>query len=272
MRLVTLLLALIALPARADEALYWRVVSDAPRVLILGEHHDNPLHHQLRAELLARFNPAGALVFEMIPPEHEQAANRLREAGNIDGIGAAIDWQGMGWGDWSPYAALVRAARAPIVGAGLPRAQTRAVMIQGPGAVVDPAYLVRFGTADADMLAAMSAEQADAHCGKLPAQHLPAMVQVQIARDMLMAQAALEAIEWGAGTVVIITGNGHARRDRGIAYWLRRADPLLPVLSVGYLEQDSNGQISSFWGDPPPFDQVVLTPAHPRGDPCAAFK
>jgi hypothetical protein len=62
---------------------------------------------------------------------------------------------------------------------------------------------------------------------------------------------------------VVITGNGHARRDQGMPAVLAQAMPDLSVLSVGQLEGSA--------GAAPPFDRWIVTPILPREDPCAAF-
>ena len=64
--------------------------------------------------------------------------------------------------------------------------------------------------------------------------------------------------------VVVITGNGHARRDRGIPAMLALAAPGLTIVSLGQMEGTA----------PPdaPFDLVIVTDAPERGDPCLAFR
>ena len=54
--LLAILLGLAAAPAAAQD------------VVILGEIHDNPAHHEVQAERVADIQPR-ALVFEMLTPE-----------------------------------------------------------------------------------------------------------------------------------------------------------------------------------------------------------
>jgi uncharacterized iron-regulated protein len=102
-----------------------------------------------------------------------------------------------------------------------------------------------------------------AHCGALPAEVLPGMVQAQRLRDAALARAVVQAHRATGGPVVLITGTGHARRDRGVPAVLAQAMPDLSVLSVGQMEGSA--------GADPPFDRWIVTPALPRGDPCDAF-
>ncbi len=64
--------------------------------------------------------------------------------------------------------------------------------------------------------------------------------------------------------VVVITGNGHARRDWGVPAIIARVRPDAVVISVG---QGEDG-IAPEGG----FDVVFDAPAPERDDPCAAFR
>jgi uncharacterized iron-regulated protein len=112
--------------------------------------------------------------------------------------------------------------------------------------------------------AAMEADQAEAHCGALPAEMLPGMVEAQRARDAAIALAALEALEQTGGPVAVITGNGHARTDWGMPVFLRAFAPEVRVLTLGQLEAPPE--------EPPPFDLWLVTAPAEREDPCAVFR
>jgi uncharacterized iron-regulated protein len=107
------------------------------------------------------------------------------------------------------------------------------------------------------------AEQAEAHCGALPVDVLPGMVDVQRLRDAAIARAVVQAMDATGGPVVVITGTGHARVDRGVPAVLAVAAPELRVLSVGQLEEPTADA---------PFDLWVVSDAPIREDPCAAFR
>jgi uncharacterized iron-regulated protein len=65
------------------------------------------------------------------------------------------------------------------------------------------------------------------------------------------------------GPVAVITGNGHARRDQGLAVPLARVAPDLSLLAIAQFEEEAPAA--------PPFDLWLITHATPREDPCAAF-
>lgn len=238
----------------------------AADIVILGERHDNPAHHEWQTKLIAALAPAG-LAFEMIPRAKEDAANAARAEG-VD-LGAALDWAGSGWPDWAMYRPIFEAAPAArIAGGGAPRETLRAAAKDGAAAAFG-AEAARFGL-DAPLAPAtaeaMLEEQAEAHCGALPDAMLPGMVEVQRLRDAAFAAAALRLVEDGRGPVALITGNGHARADRGAPAYLRRAAPDLRALSVGMIEVTGESAAGA-----EPFDFTIHTAPHDRGDPCAAL-
>jgi uncharacterized iron-regulated protein len=93
---------------------------------------------------------------------------------------------------------------------------------------------------------------------------LPGMVEVQRLRDAVLARAVVQAVEETGGPVAVITGNGHARRDRGVPAYLGRIAPDLEVFVLGQTEDGAPLEGG--------FDEVVSAPAVDRPDPCAAFQ
>lgn len=244
----------------------WPVMpATAQDVLVLGEVHDNPAHHRLQADRVAAFAPA-ALVFEMLT--RAQAA-RITPALRDDpaALAKALDWTDGGWPDFAMYYPIFAAAPdARIYGAQVPPAEARAAMEKGVATIFGPRapdYGLTRPLPPAEQ-ALREALQARAHCGALPDDVLPAMVQVQRLRDAALARAVVRARRETGGPVVVITGNGHARPDWGVPAVLARLAPELRVHSVGQGEG----------GRPPQgrFDEVVISAYVPdRPDPCAAF-
>lgn len=232
----------------------------AADLVIIGEVHDNPVHHQNQALAVAAILPS-ALVFEMLTPD--QAA-RVTAANRADPeLGALLGWEAAGWPDFAMYQPIFTARPgAAIYGA--------AVDLRGLRDVDSVAALLpdlRFGLAMALTPADQAAREADqmaAHCGALPVDLLPYMVAVQRLRDANLAAKALEALAKTGGPVVVITGTGHARRDQGVPAALALAVPQVRVLSIGQLEDDP--------GAAAPYDLWLITDPVSRDDPCAAFK
>ena len=261
--------ATFALPVAAGE-----VAADAltrlPKadVVILGEVHDNPVHHANQAAAVAALAPQ-ALVFEMLTPAQAARAASAPPAtrGDRAALERALGWAGSGWPDFALYYPIFAAApRARIYGAAMPIAAVRRAVKMG-AAPVFGAGAARYGLTTplpaAQQAARQSAQQRD-HCDALPPDLLPGMVAAQRLRDAALARAVVRAMADTGGPVAVITGSGHARRDWGVPAVLARAAPSLTVLSIGQLEAPA--------GPDQPFDLWLVAPPAPRDDPCAAFR
>ncbi|UWQ49167.1 ChaN family lipoprotein [Leisingera caerulea] len=234
-------------------------------VAILGEVHDNAVHHQRQAALLAALQPK-AVVWEMITAE--QAAELDPEVlADAKHVAQALDWAQSGWPEFSLYAPVFAAAKgARQYGALVPRAEAARALEQGAAAYFGAEAAARFGL-DRPLLAAEQAaregDQLASHCNAMPAEMLPVLVDIQRLRDASLAAAADRALAETGGPVAVITGNGHARTDRGLAVYLVKARPKARIRSLG---QSEDGQISGT------FDLVLDAPAAERPDPCLAFQ
>jgi uncharacterized iron-regulated protein len=112
---------------------------------------------------------------------------------------------------------------------------------------------------------------AASHCGQLPEVFLDPMVLSQRARDAHLAMALLARATSGGG--VLITGDEHARRDRGVGRFLRAAG-VAPgeIMAVGLREVDPAVTAPPTAEDAPPYDWIVFTPGVDHGDPCAQMR
>lgn len=254
--------------AAAIAALFATIVHaempDAARmaeIIVLGELHDNPAHHARQAEWVHALAPK-ALVFEMLTPQQAaRAAGGWRTQAELD---AAVGWTGSPWPSFDYYFPIFAAAPdAVIYGAGVPRADLMAQM-EAPLDAHPLAAEYGIGQPlDAGQQAARIALQAEAHCGALPEEILPMMVDAQRLRDAALADAALRALRHTGGPVAVITGNGHARTDWGMPAMIARAAPETRVFALGQSEE--GGAVAGT------FNLTLDAPAPDRGDPCSAF-
>ncbi|WP_226622116.1 ChaN family lipoprotein [Alloyangia pacifica] len=239
-------------------------------VAFLGEVHDNPAHHARQAELVAQIAPV-ALVFEMLSPA--QAAQVTPELIDDEAaLEAALGWNDSGWPDFSMYYPIFAAApEARIYGAELPREEARALGEGDLGKVFGPSagFYGLDEPLDPEEDAARQQLQMAAHCNALPLEMLPTMVGIQRLRDARLAETALEAYADLGGPVVVITGNGHARKDWGAPALLVRAAGEVSVAALGQGETADGeaGQGAPDGG----FDLVEQSPAAERDDPCEDF-
>ncbi|WP_439124431.1 ChaN family lipoprotein [Marivita sp.] len=249
----------------APTALVAGGVFDGADVVFLGELHDNPAHHARQATYVTELEPT-ALVFEMLTQEQADLVTRdlVEDEAALE---VALGWNDSGWPDFSMYYPIFAAAPdAAYFGAAVPRDVARQAMANGltTGFRGDPEAFGLTPPLPDDQQVQREALQLAAHCDAMPKEMLPVMVDIQRLRDAELAYSALQAFEAKGGPVVVITGNGHARKDWGAPVYLMAAAPALRIAALGQGEDDV----------PPSglFDVVKTAPATDRGDPCAAFR
>ncbi|MGH6944431.1 MAG: ChaN family lipoprotein [Geminicoccaceae bacterium] len=245
--------------------------------VLLGESHDDPLHHRLQAQLvraLARAGaPPAAVAFEMIPTDRQLAVVEYLEQRPDDArdLGPATGWQQRGWPDFAQYAPIVQAALdagAVIVAGDLPGAQQDRVLEHGARAL-RTSFVRRTGLDQklpAPLAVGLRQELLQSHCGEVAAGALEGMSRVQRARDAMLADR-LAAVS-GRQRGVLIAGRGHVRTDRGVPWYLRRLRPDARIVSLAFIEVDEAHPGSS---PETPFDYVWFTPSIARDDPCAGY-
>lgn len=238
-------------------------------IVILGEVHDNPYHHANQAAAVAALQPT-ALVFEQLTPELAAriTPELIEDAALMETV---LEWAARGWPDFEMYHPIFAAAPdAAYFGGGAPPEDVRRAVSEGAAPVFgEAAALFQLDRPyAADVQARLETIQHDAHCGALPAEMLPGMVEAQRLRDAALARAAIaahaEASARGGGPVVVITGNGHAGNELAVPALLRSQPMELAVISVGQFEDAAP--------DAPDFDHWTVTEAVDRDDPCAVFR
>lgn len=237
------------------------------RHVILGETHDNPEHHRMQRVALEAIAARGgprALAMEQFDSEHQAAIDAARANGaDAEGLADAGHFDRKGW-NWPLYRPLVEFARErawPLVAANLSRSEARAVMAEPSRSGLPPAQPAVREALERDMI--------EGHCGHRPeAKRLAAMIEAQRARDARMAQS-LTSRGHGGGTV-LIAGNGHARKDVGVALYLAGGEPI----SIGFVEvaadQNLPGDYLGGYAASASFDYLWFTPRFDRNDPCTA--
>ena len=232
-------------------------------IVLLGEVHDNAVQHALRLEAFDALLATGtrpALLMEQFDRERQPDIDRAREgARGSEGAArviAAAAPSNAGW-EWAYYRPFIERALEhglPIVAANVSRADARGVIAQGLAASGFDAAV------PPDVEAGIAASIEASHCGMVDAALARRMTAAQAARDQFMARSIERHAARG---VVLLTGNGHARRDLGVPRWLS-PDLGSRSVSIGLLEE----------GDDIPkaaFDHVFVTARQQRADPCASM-
>ncbi len=238
-----------------------------PQVLLLGEVHDNAQGHKLRYELLRQRVEAGwspAIVMEQFDREN-QAALTQAQKGCLDAQCVIRVVGGTRW-DWQLYYPVIQLAltyHLPLVAGNLSRADASRVVRDGVTATFDPQSIKDYRLDQplpADLRSAQQHEIAVGHCNMLPEMMLGGMVDAQVARDIWMAKIVREQ---QPRDVVLIAGNGHVRKDIGVARWINQTSPTLTVRSIGFTEERE---------DAGRYDSIQVVATQQRSDPCKQVK
>jgi uncharacterized iron-regulated protein len=271
------LIGLLAWPASADVILHGdsgrpatraEVLADlaAADFILLGETHDNPRHHQARAELLRDLPPG----VKTVVLEQLERGKRLDPALPLDDAleRAGFDRKAWGWPLHQPVFVAARDLGASLLGGNLGRKDGRRVAREGESALdADQARLLEHSPLSDTARGLLDESLNTGHCGHLPAARLPNMRLAQRARDAALARTLLESRD---GPVVLLAGNGHVRRDFGVPVLLAGQAPGARVVSIGFMEiAPGERPEPGHMGDA--YDFLWFTAPAEREDPCAGF-
>jgi uncharacterized iron-regulated protein len=254
----------------------------AARYRLLGEMHDNPAHHEIRARLIAAIAATGArpaVVFEQFDLDYDAALIAAQAAGaDSEQLADAgrLDRRAWLWPMHKPIVEAALAAHLPVRAGNLSRAQLRGDSLTAAEKDANAIWYARLHAArwTEAQAAQLSADIFESHCRKLPESVVPRLVLAQRMRDAAMAQALVDdATPDGA---ILIAGDDHVRADLGVPVYLHApglAGTEAQSVSLGLVEAsaeddhaaDSPRQVVA---DHPGFDYIWLTPPAAREDPC----
>lgn len=241
-------------------------------VVLLGELHDQPGHHRVRAQWLEALAERRSItiVMEQLDqrrqPQLDAERARLVESETLSARArrvaqaAGFDFEGWNWAFYRPVVELAIDRAIPLRAGNLSREEAMAIA-RGQAHRLSVKVPSGWGPLQESLLRASITE---GHCGLLPDSMIVPMVSAQRARDAQIAEVALSAQASGR-LPVVLAGNAHVRRDYGIPLHLSAAAPDLKVLAVGLLEQGQPGS-------PQAYDAVWSVPPIKRPDPCEALR
>lgn len=256
-----------------DEAELMRRAAQA-EALLLGETHDNPVHHRLQSRILQARLAAGArpaLLMEQFDIDQQGALDEARRAdGNLEPL-----MRGWNWQLYEPLVTLANTARIPLLAANLSRIASRPIVRDGYSAL--PAGEMQrlaldqvWDNARQQYMARLIEES---HCGQITPRQRDGLIKAQRLRDATLADAALGKLDAG---VVFILGRGHARRDVGVPRYLEARRPGTRMLTIGFVEVNGKDTHPAQYeqehvGGLAPYDIIWFTPRAERIDPCLSF-
>ena len=257
----------------------------AARYRLLGEVHDNPAHHEIRARLISAIAARGArpaVVFEQFDLDRDEALRAAQAAGaDAEQLAEAgqLDRKAWLWPLHKPILEAALARRLPVRAANLSRGQLRGDLPAMVESDTNAVWYARFHAArwTEAQAEALRTDIVEGHCRQLPEAVVPRLILAQRMRDAAMAQALVN--DATAGGAILIAGNGHVRADLAVPVYLHAAG--LPgadarSISLGFIEVSADEErakdfprevIAAQSG----FDYVWLTPPASRDDPCAGF-
>lgn len=256
------------------------------KYILLGEIHDNADHHLLQAwiisQLVARHRKP-AIVMEQIRSD-QAGLLKLFMSGRFKTakrMGPAIGWENSGWPKWSIYQPIAEAALAaglPIRAGDSSKEMNRKIGRQGFKAL---------GAAERRELGlnhplgraldeALLNDLVASHCNLMPRDRMGPMALVQRYRDAHLARAIrLANSKDGGEGAILITGNGHARTDRAVPWYLRGAgvdSTSLMIVEATHDAQDFLDLVPHAPNGKPTADFIWVTPGAEREDPCEKLR
>lgn len=261
---------------RRDELL--SLLSDADLVL-LGEKHDNPDHHDLRLGVLQSLLAGDGktlLVMEMMTQAQQTAVDTLSASKPLPDPAswqALLAWdEGWTWDYYQPAISLALQSNTQLLAGNIHAEQLMEIYRSTES---DDAEQVL----NAQQLSKLAQDIDISHCGMLPQSQIPAMVRVQQARDQQMASALLSAGEFTQR--ILLAGNYHIRHDLSIPNYLRSAaiksdgdtEAGRRILNLAFLEVDpaltaAEDYLADADADTV-YDLIWFTPAVQAEDYCA---
>ena len=265
---------------RVDESAVVARFHDAD-IVLFGEVHDSEPVHRKQLELLGELAGPVVLALEQLDLGGQDAYainSKVAELGARERAKrGGFDFDGWGWSNYRGLFEMATSRQWPLWPLNLPRDKAIAVaMARDDGWAehlqnAEIEAIERFGSIPAlpeSAQARLVRDLQQAHCGRIDAAAARGMSRAQIARDMLMADAlARAASRYPAHLVVGVMGNQHARRDRGVGYWLDRPEmhSTADVVAIGMLPVDSFETLSEAAAS---YDFVWITEPVERNIDC----
>lgn len=249
--------------------------------ILLGETHDNRLHHEYQSWMIGNLHKAGysALVaFEMI----SNAQGEVIKDKYYGSSGALIEDLNKVKTTWN-YESLYKPVFDSILQAGysvLPANLDRSTImgIARKGEENIPSHLKPYLENNA-----LSEEQKEAlrneikmsHCGMENPHMTKAMMLTQQVKDAEMADSMMRDID--VKKRILVAGSGHVRNDRGVPMYIRGEHNDAKIAAIAWLEVAEEltevRQYAERWGGATmPFDYVWFTERVDRPDPCESFR
>ncbi len=246
----------------------------AQDIILLGETHSNPDHHQMQADIIQTLIDGGhalTLVFEMLTAgddieTQQQSSEQLLQ--QLEKVSPGWDWP-----IYQPVIDVARQAQLSLYGANIDK-QLQHLIMRDP-----QRCQFEIQAHQVNLCQALPAPRQQfikqtiyhSHCGYMPIEHTQGMAHVQMAKDTSMAiGVAASSIQ---AKVILIAGSTHIRKDIGVPAQLMKLAK--PSLSIAILPvHPERSEATDYWqrdSQLAPYDYVIFTPSDTNQDPCVEF-
>ncbi len=248
--------------------------------LLLGERHDNLIHHQHQAWLIQQLSRSvddASVAFEMIDNYQAQRI-ATKQFETADELIAILNKSKTSWRykqRYKPVFIETIAAGYRIDSANLNSKRLMHTVMHGEDKL-PPEFKRMLDKTPMSLQHQNDLQRVinESHCNMLDDKTSKKMVLGQRMRDAIMAHSLLKSQK---KTKVLIAGNGHVRNDRAVPLYLRSnleaRNQTGTILAIGFIEVESGmtdiGTYAKQLGSESlPFDIVWFTPAVERKGAC----
>ena len=213
----------------------------ASNYVLLGETHDNPIHHKYQAwaiNELSKNDRRISVAYEMISEEKSEVLSSTTITSS-DQLFDLLEWEKTGWPERDMYRPVFDATlngKYKIVAANIDKDKLKQVFMQGTDVI--PKHikqLVDDNPLDEQSEAVLRKGIIESHCNMLPENMVPTMMLTQRLRDAAIARNVVDSLE--ADGVVLIAGSGHTQK-RGVPVFIQALDKEARQFSMGWMEVD----------------------------------
>lgn len=256
-----------------------------PDYILLGETHDNPIHHDIELAIVRQLIADGWLQqvsMEMLTPKQTDSyyaainEDKTWQPATSEQLKKRLLWPDKGW-PWNDYARIIETTLAnhiPLAAANIEREEIMRIYQEGGDKTAATSSTVFSPTPE--QTATLAATIEESHCGQIDTSMVPPMIAIQLAKDQAMAQSLLQ-VPAGA---LLIAGAFHVRKDLSVPQHFLATSAHKQRLVIGMLEEPlpEKGTAQELTRSElalsltAQYDIVIFTPEHPREDPCNVFK
>lgn len=251
---------------------------NAVDVLLLGETHDNPAHHEFQQKILQARLDAGArpaLLMEQLDRDSQPALNAALANTNRDEALSLVK-KLIKFSNWQSYIELLTIAydhQLPVIAANVSSQYLQPVIWRGFAALDEGEiqHLAIDTVWDEPRQKYLQRHMGGAHCGQLREELRVGLTRSQRLRDAQMVDSGVSSIDRG---IIAVIGRDHARLDVGLPIYFAARAPAARVVTMGLVEVlpgmiDPQAYLGESASDQAPFDVLWFSARVNRPDPCA---